>query len=149
MVPVSAKTGLGMETLLDMILLVSDMQELQANSDRAGVATVIEARLDPRLGHVATILINTGKIHKSEAIVSGEAYGRIRSLRDFRGKNIESAGPSTPAIITGLNAAVEGGDILQVVPDLPVAEKKAHEFKMLKATRSIHTFEGASLDAML
>lgn len=149
MVPVSAKTGLGMDNLLDMILLVADMQELRANPDRLAVATVIEARLDPKLGQVATILVNTGTIRKGDAAVCSEAHGRIRSLRDFRGKNIDSAGPSTPVIITGLNAGVEGGDVLQIVADLPTAERKAHEFSMLKATKSIKTFEGASLDVML
>jgi len=149
MVPVSAKTGLGMDTLLDMILLVADMQELKANPDRMGVATVVEARLDPKLGQVATVLVNTGTIRKGDAIVCSEAHGRIRSLRDFRGRSLESAGPSTPITITGFNLPVEGGDVLQVVSDLPTAEKMAHEFAMLKATKSIRTFEGASLDVML
>ena len=83
-VPVSAHTGLGMDTLLDMILLQSEMLELKANPDRSAVATVIEAHLDQKLGSVATILINTGTIHKGENIVCAGASGKVRTLKDYK-----------------------------------------------------------------
>ncbi len=142
-VPVSAHTGLGMETLLDMILLQSEMLELRANPDRHAVATVIEAHLDAKLGSVATLLVNTGTIHKTENIVCGAAYGKVRTLKDYKGKNIESAGPGVPVQITGLSEVVQGGDILQVVSTPLLAADRA------KNKKSIHAFEGASLSMLM
>ncbi len=148
-VPVSAHTGQGINDLLDMILLASDVCDLKANPDRQGVATVIEARLDAKLGHTATILVNTGVLKKGDCAVCAGTFGRIRVLRDYRGRNIDDAGPSTPVLIAGLNGPVEGGDILQVVSDIRTAETKAHELALIRSTRSINTFESASLDMML
>lgn len=93
MVPVSAHTGLGIENLLDMILLQAEMLELKANPDRPGVATVIEAHLDQKLGSVATILVNTGTIRKGDTIVCAGASGKVRTLKDYKGRNIEAALP--------------------------------------------------------
>ncbi len=84
MVPVSAHTGLGMDTLLEMILLQAEMMDLKANPDRGAVATVIEARLDQKLGSVATILINTGTIKKGDNIACGGASGKVRTLKDYK-----------------------------------------------------------------
>lgn len=84
LVPVSAHTGLGMDTLLDMILLQADLLDLQANPDRGAVATVIESHLDQKLGPVATILINTGTIAKGDNIVCAGAYGKVRTLKDYK-----------------------------------------------------------------
>ena len=83
-VPVSAHTGLGIEDLLDMILLQSEMLELKANPDRGAVATVVEAHLDQKLGSVATILINTGTIRKGDSIVCAGAFGKVRTLKDYK-----------------------------------------------------------------
>ncbi len=102
-VPVSAHTGFGMETLLDMILLQAELLDLKANPDRGAVATVIEAHMDAKLGSVATILINTGTIHKTDNIVCAGVSGRVRTLKDYKARNIESAGPGTPVQITGLS----------------------------------------------
>lgn len=140
-VPVSAHTGLGIEDLLDMILLQSEMLELQANPERPAVATVIEAHLDQKLGSVATILINTGTIRKGDNIVCAGAYGKVRTLKDYKGKNLEEAGPSVPVQITGLSAVVEGGDILQVVSTPELATTRSKEFLLAKNTKSIHAFE--------
>lgn len=148
-VPVSAHTGLGIETLLEMILLSTEMMELKANPDRAGIATVIEAHLDSKLGSIATVLVNTGSLRKGDYVVCSSAHGRVRFLRDFKGKNLDGAGPSVPVMISGLNAVVEGGDILQVVEDAVTAGQKAHEFQLLRAKKSIHNFEMASLDMLL
>ena len=83
-VPVSAHTGLGIEDLLDMILLQAEMLDLRANPDRAAVATVIEAHLDQKLGSVATLLVNTGTIHKGDIIVCAGASGKVRTLKDYK-----------------------------------------------------------------
>lgn len=148
LVPVSAHTGLGMDDLLEMILLQAEMLELKANPHRPGVATVIEAHLDQKLGSVATILINTGTIGKGDNIVCGGAYGKVRTLKDYKSKNIESAGPGVPVQITGLSEVVNGGDILQVVSTPLLATERAKEYSLAKNKKSIHEFEGASL-AML
>ncbi|MBC7503834.1 translation initiation factor IF-2 [Candidatus Gracilibacteria bacterium] len=147
-VPVSAHTGFGMDTLLEMILLQAEMLELRANPDRGAVATVIEAHMDAKLGSVATILINTGTIHKTDNIVCAGVSGRVRTLKDYKARNIESAGPGTPVQITGLSGVVEGGDILQVVSSPEIATTRAKEYSIAKNKKSIHAFEGASL-AML
>jgi len=116
MVPVSAHTGFGIEELLDIILLVAEMQELKANPDRLGIATIIESHLDMQLGPVATVLVNTGTIEKTSAMVCGASYGKVKVLKDYTGKNIKFATPGMPVLVVGLSQVAEGGDILQVVP---------------------------------
>lgn len=148
-VPVSAHTGLGIEDLLDMILLQSELLELKANPNRGGVATVVEAHLDQKLGSVATILVNTGTIRKGDNIVCAGAYGKVRTLKDYKGKNLDEAGPSVPVQITGLSQVVEGGDILQVVSTPELATTRAKEFLLAKNKKSIHAFEGASLGMLM
>ena len=148
-VPVSAHTGLGIEDLLDMILLSTEMMELKATEDRPGIATVIESHLDAKLGPLATVLVNTGTLKKGDYVACGSASGRVRFLRDFKGKNVDRAGPSVPVLVSGMSKTVSGGDILQVVPDSLTAAAKAHEFQLVQSTKSIHNFEGASLDLLL
>ena len=140
-VPVSAHTGLGIEDLLDMILLQAEILDLRANPDRAAVATVIEAHLDQKLGSVATILINTGTIHKGDTIVCAGASGKVRTLKDYKGRNIDSALPGVPVQITGLSGVVEGGDILQSVSSAELATNRAKEYNLAKNKKSIHAFE--------
>ncbi len=129
MVPVSAISGFGMDELLDMILLVADMGELKANPDRPAIATIIESHLDTKLGPVATALVNTGTIHKGDAIVSGSAYGKVKLLKDYTGQSVKEAVPGEPVLIVGLDKVVEGGDILQVVSGIDVARDKAVEYE--------------------
>ena len=148
-VPVSAHTGLGIEDLLDMILLSTEMMELKATVDRPAIATVIESHLDAKLGPLATVLVNTGTIKKGDYVACGSASGRVRFLRDFKGKNVDRAGPSVPVLVSGMSKTVGGGDILQVVSDSLTAAAKAHEFQLVQSTKSIHNFEGASLDLLL
>lgn len=148
-VPVSAHTGLGIDTLLDMIVLQAEMLELKANPDRPAIATVIEANLDVKQGSTATILVNTGTIKKSDHIVCAGASGRVRTLKDYNTKNIDEAGPSVPVQITGLSEVVEGGDILQVVSSADMATTRAKEYALAKNTKSIHAFEGASLNMLM
>ena len=144
-----AHTGLGMDNLLEMILLQAEVLELKANPNRPAIATVIEASLDPKLGSVATILVNAGQIHKGDNIVCAGASGKVRTLKDYNTKNIEMAGPSVPVQITGLSSVVEGGDILQVVSSAEIATSRAKEFALAKNSKSIHAFEGASLNMLM
>ncbi|MFA6917609.1 MAG: translation initiation factor IF-2 [Candidatus Gracilibacteria bacterium] len=126
-VPVSALRGEGIDTLLDMILLTADMANLKANPDREAVGTVVEAHLDQNLGPVATIIVNTGTLKIMNNVVVGTAYGRIKLMKDYTGKALTSAGPSTPVLIAGLSITPRSGDILQAVKDDKTAKDKAVE----------------------
>src|SRR5829696_7480271 len=117
LVPVSAKTGVGLDDLVDVVLLVADLQELKANPNRAAIGTIVEARMDKSRGPIGTVLVQTGTINVGDVIVVGETFGRVRALEDEHGKRIKTAGPATPALILGLSEVPEAGDILRVVPD--------------------------------
>ena len=108
MIPVSAHTGFGIDELLEIILLVADMQELTANPDRNGVATVIESHLDTKLGAVTTVLMNTGTMHNGDSVVCGEAFGKVKVLRDYTGQSVKFGGPGEPLFVVGLDKVVEG-----------------------------------------
>ncbi|MDD2565953.1 MAG: translation initiation factor IF-2 [Candidatus Gracilibacteria bacterium] len=148
-VPVSAHTGLGIDTLLEMIILVSEMQDLKADPTRPAIATVIESHLDSRLGPLATVLVNAGTIKKGDCVVCAASSGRLKFIKDYRGKNIDEAGPSTPVMISGLSRVVEGGDILQVTSGVETAKQKAQEYELTKSSKSLNQFEGASLSLLL
>jgi translation initiation factor IF-2 len=111
-VPVSAIQRTGIEDLLEMILLVADMQELKANSDRRAVGTIIEAQLDKGKGPLATVLVQKGTLHVGDMVVSGTASGRIRAMLDEKGKNVKKATPSIPVMILGLSEVPNAGDLL-------------------------------------
>jgi translation initiation factor IF-2 len=117
LVPVSAKTRVGLDDLVDMILLVADLQELKANPKRSAIGTIVEARMDKARGPVGTVLVQTGTLNVGDVIVVGETFGRVRALEDEHGKRIKKAGPATPALILGLSEVPEAGDILRVVAD--------------------------------
>jgi translation initiation factor IF-2 len=117
LVPVSAKSRIGLDDLVDMILLVSDLQELKANPKRSAIGTIVEARMDKGRGAVATALVQTGTLRVGDIIVVGETFGRVRALENELGKRIQSAGPATPAVVLGLSEVPEAGDILRVVAD--------------------------------
>lgn len=136
MVPVSAKTGQGMDHLLDMILLTADLEDLKANPERAAVGTVIEAHLDKNLGPVATIIVSSGTLHLMDNIVIGSTHGKIKVMKDHHGKNIKLAGPSTPVFIAGLEETPHSGDIFQAV---------SHEKLAREQARSVHTLREAEL----
>jgi len=116
-VPVSAKTGVGLDDLVDMILLVSDLQELKANPKRSAIGTIVEARMDKGRGAVATALVQTGTLHVGDVVVVGETFGRVRALENEHGKRVQKVGPATPVVVLGLSAVPEAGDILRVVAD--------------------------------
>lgn len=132
MVPVSAMTGQGMDTLLEMILLVADMANLKANPNREAVGTVIEANLNPSLGPVATVIVNTGTLHIGDNFVLGGTHGRVKVMKDSAGKNIQEVGPSTPVLIAGIAAAPQSGDILHVVANEQTARAQALNVQTLK-----------------
>ncbi|MBI2782286.1 MAG: translation initiation factor IF-2 [Chloroflexi bacterium] len=117
LVPVSAKTRVGLDDLVDMVLLVADLQELKANPKRSAIGTIVEARMDKARGPVGTVLVQTGTLNVGDVIVVGETFGRVRALEDEHGKRIKKAGPATPALILGLSQVPEAGDILRVVAD--------------------------------
>lgn len=127
-VEVSAKMRIGIEHLLEMILLQAEVMELKANPDREGRGTVIEAKLDKGRGPVATLLIQTGTIKVGEALLSGVHVGKIRALIDDTGKRIQSAGPSTPVEVIGFSAVPSAGDIFTVVED----EKRARQIALTR-----------------
>ncbi|MFH1218229.1 MAG: translation initiation factor IF-2 [Candidatus Peregrinibacteria bacterium] len=131
MVPISALRGDGIDTLLDMILLTAEMEDLKANPDREAVGTVLEANLDPNLGPVASILVNTGTLKIMNNVIVGTTYGRIKVMKNHLGKPQRSAGPSTPVFIAGLHSVPKSGDILQVVKNEKIAKDSAKEIKLL------------------
>lgn len=128
-IPVSAKTKQGIEDLLEMVILVADMKELKANPDRAAKGTVIEARLDRGRGTVATMLVQNGTLHVGDTIVAGTAVGRVRAMTNDKGEKVESAGPSYPVEITGLDDVPSGGDIFNAVSDERLARELVEQRK--------------------
>lgn len=122
-VQVSAVTKQGIHELLEMILLVADMKELRANPDRAGKGTVIEARLDKGRGPIATVLVQNGTLKTGDVLVAGTSVGRVRAMTDENGNAIESAGPSVPVEITGLDDVPSGGDVFNAVSDERLARE--------------------------
>ena len=132
-VPVSAVTKQGIDTLLEMVQLVADMKELKANPDRLAKGTVIEAKLDKGRGPVATVLVQNGTLHTGDIIIAGTALGRVRVMRDDRGKQVPEAGPSVPVEITGLAEVPSAGDTFNAVEDERLArelvEQRRHEQK--------------------
>jgi translation initiation factor IF-2 len=117
LVPVSAKSGQGLDELIEMVLLVSDLQEFTANPDRPAIGTIVEAELDKARGAVATALVQTGTLKVGDIIVVGETFGRVRALENDRGKRVKSAGPASAVVVLGLSEVPEAGDILRVVSD--------------------------------
>ncbi len=117
LVPVSAKTRIGLDELIEMILLVADLQELKANPKRSAIGTIVEAKLDKGRGPVATALVQTGTLKVGDIIVVGETFGRVRALENDLGKRVTKAGPSSAVVILGLSDVPQAGDILRVVSD--------------------------------
>ena len=135
-VPVSAKTGEGIDELLENILLVAETSELKANPDRRAKGTVVEARLDKGRGPIATLLVQNGTLHTGDVIIAGTAVGRVRVMTNDKGKTVHTAGPSVPVEITGLAEVPEAGDVFNAVEDERLArelvEQRKHEAKQAK-----------------
>lgn len=132
-VPLSAKTGEGIDELIEMILLVSEVAELKANPNRAAKGTVIEAELDKGRGSVATLLVQTGTLHVGDPIVVGNTFGRVRAMVNDIGRRVKTAGPSTPVEITGLNDVPNAGDQFLVFKD----EKTARQVGEARASKQL------------
>ena len=132
-VPLSAKTGEGIDSLLEMILLVGEVEEYKANPNRKAVGSVIEARLDKGRGSVASLLIQNGTLKIGDPIVVGHTFGRVRAMVNDLGRRVKEAGPSTPVEITGLNDVPQAGDRFVVFDD----EKTARQVGEARATTAI------------
>lgn len=134
-VPVSAKTGDGIENLLEMILLVADVKELKANPNKQAKGTVIEAKLDKTRGSLATVLVQRGTLNVGDTIVLGDIVGRVRSMTNDKGEKVKKAGPSTPVEILGLGTVPETGETFYEVKD----EKTAH--KLIEKRKAKHRLD--------
>ncbi|MBR5791581.1 MAG: translation initiation factor IF-2, partial [Ruminiclostridium sp.] len=143
--PISAKTGMGIDNLLDMLVLTAEVQELKANPNRTAHGAVIEARLDKGRGPVATLLVQKGTLKQGDVIIAGTAVGRVRAMTDATGKKIQSAGPSVPVEIIGMGEVPSAGDDFHAVADERMArelvEQRKHENKMAANTGSKVTLD--------
>lgn len=126
-VEISAKMNLNLDELLDMIVLVSEVEELKAEPNRLALGTVIEARLDPSQGPTATLLVQDGTLKVGDPIVVGNTFGKVRTMLNDNGRRIKSAGPATPVEITGLNDAPQAGDLFVVFEDERTARQAGEE----------------------
>ena len=147
-VPVSAKTGKGIDDLLEMILLNAEVMELKANPDRMARGVVIEAQLDKGRGPVATVLVQKGTLHVGDSIAVGKAYGKVRAMIDDKGRRVKEATPSTPVEILGLNEVPEAGEIFLVTENDKEARNIAEVYikqgreKLLADTKSRLSLDG-------
>ncbi len=126
-VSVSAKTGEGIDELLENILIVAELEDLKANPDAPASGYVIESERDPGRGPVATLLVNRGTLHKGDVVLAGTAYGRVRAMLDYTGKRIKQAGPGAPVEILGLSGVAEAGTRFEVVEHERNARDKAQQ----------------------
>lgn len=144
-VNVSAKTGQGIDELLEMVLLVAEMKELKANPNRNAVGLIIEAQLDKARGPVATVLVQKGTLHEGDYVLTGSSSGRIRAMFDSKGEQIKEAGPSIPVQILGLSDVAEAGDKLFAVEDEKIARSYAAKASEQKREERLMA-KGASLE---
>lgn len=145
-VPVSAKTGEGIDTLLEMVVLSAEMQDLVANPERNGKGTVIDAKLDKGRGAVASLLVQDGTLNAGDSIVVGNTYGRIRAMFDDEGKAIKAAGPSIPVEILGLSEVPAAGDRFLVVKDEKTARQMAEKRVAKQRQENFNTSNRVSLE---
>lgn len=147
-VPVSAKTKMGIDKLLETILLVAEMAELKANPDRQAKGVVIEAKLDKGRGPVATLLVQNGTLNAGDILVAGTAVGKIRAMTDYHGKPIEKAGPSVPVEIMGLDSAPMSGDEFNAVSDEKLARALVEQRKAQAKEEEFKLFQKVTLDTL-
>ena len=145
-VPVSAKTKMNIDKLLETVLLAAEMRELKANPNRAAKGVVIEARLDKGKGPIATLLVQNGTLHTGDIIVAGLAVGRVRVMVNDRHKKINSAGPSVPVEITGLDEVPQSGDIFNAVSDERLARELVEQRKQEAREEQFSQFQKVTLD---
>jgi translation initiation factor IF-2 len=147
-VPVSAKTKMGIDKLLETILLIAEMAELKANPNRTAKGVVIEAKLDKGRGPVATLLVQNGTLHAGDIVVAGTAVGKIRAMTDYHGKAIEEAGPSVPVEIMGLDLAPMSGDEFNAVSDEKLARTLVEQRKEKAKEEEFKLFQKVTLDTL-
>ena len=145
-VPVSAKTRMNIDTLLESVLLVAEMKELKANPNRAGKGIVIEAKLDKGRGPVATLLVQNGTVKSGDIIVAGTAVGRVRVMTDDKGRKVNEAGPSVPVEITGLAEVPIGGDQFDCVSDEKLARELVEQRKNQQKEEEFRSMQKVTLD---
>ena len=147
-VNVSAKTGEGIDELLEMINLVADVQNLKANPDRLALGTVIESRLDKGRGPIATILVQKGTLRSGDVVIAGTAIGRVRQMTDENGNTVESAGPSVPVEITGLVEVPQAGDRFNAVKDEKLARELVEGRRTAQQEEKFKNFSKVTLDTL-
>ncbi|MBR7073227.1 MAG: translation initiation factor IF-2 [Eubacterium sp.] len=147
-VPVSAKTKMGIDKLLDTINLVAEMSELKANPDRSAKGVVIEAKLDKGRGPIATLLVQNGTLKSGDVIVAGTAVGRVRAMTDYRGRKLNAAGPSVPVEIMGLDSAPMSGDLFNAVSDEKLARQLVEQRKEQAKEEEFKAYQKVTLDTL-
>jgi len=145
-VPVSAKTGDGIDELLENVLLVAEVKELKANPDRLAKGTVIEARLDKGRGPIATLLVQNGTLRQGDVIIAGTAVGRVRVMTNDKGRTVKSAGPSVPVEITGLAEVPSAGDTFNAVEDERLARELVDQRKHEQKQEQFNAYRKVTLD---
>ena len=145
-VPISAKKNINIDNLLEMVLLVADMQNLRANPNRQSKGTVIEARLDKAQGPIASVLVQRGTLNVGDTIILGTSIGKIRTMKNDKGKMVREAGPSTPVEITGLHEVPEAGDVFYEVKNEKVAKHLIEQRKLESREKALNNTEAVTLD---
>ena len=144
--PISAKTGMGLDNLLEMVLLTAEVQELKANPNRRAKGTVIEARLDKNRGPIATLLIQNGTLNQGDIVIAGTAVGRVRVMTNDKGRTVKSAGPSVPVEITGLAETPAPGDEFNAVSDERMARELVEQRKQAAKDAAANAMQKVTLD---
>ncbi len=145
-VPVSAKTHMNIDKLLENVLLTAEMRELKANPNRAAKGIVIEARLDKGRGPVATLLVQNGTLHSGDIVVAGSAVGRVRVMLDDKNRKLSEAGPSVPVEIMGLDEVPQSGDTFNAVSDEKLARELVEKRKQEAKEEQFNQFQKVTLD---
>ncbi len=144
--PISAKTGMGLDNLLEMVLLTAEVQELKANPNRRGKGIVIESRLDKTRGPIATLLVQNGTLKQGDIIIAGTAVGRVRVMTNDKGRTVKTAGPSVPVEITGLAETPAPGDEFNVVTDERMARELVEQRKQAAKDAAANALQKVTLD---
>ena len=145
-VPISAKTGMGLDELLEMVLLTAEVQELKANPNRRAKGTVIEARLDKTRGPIATLLVQNGTLKQGDIVIAGTAVGRVRVMTNDKGRTVKTAGPSVPVEITGLAEVPAPGDEFNAVTDERMARELVEQRKQAAKDAAANAMQKVTLD---
>ena len=145
-VPISAKTGQGLDELLEMVILTAEVQELKANPNRRAKGTVIEARLDKNRGPVATLLVQNGTLNQGDIVIAGTAVGRVRVMTNDKGRTVKTAGPSVPVEITGLAEVPAPGDEFNAVADERMARELVEQRKQAAKDAAANAMTKVTLD---